>query len=213
MAARIVAVSPDEPRDGRLEEAAEVLRRGGVVALPTETFYGLAVDAFQPAALTRLNRIKRKADNSPILLLLSGPEQLGQVAASGSPALDALSHRFWPGPLTLVVAAAKGVPPEISGGRGTVGVRVPGMLLPRRLAQLLGRPITGVSANLHREAPCRTAEEVVRTFDDQVDMVLDGGEAPGGAPSTIIDLTGPRPIVLRPGLVPLSALKPFLEGL
>jgi len=209
----IIAVSPSEPREDRLQQAAAVLKAGGIAALPTETFYGLAADVFHVEALKRLNRLKKKADDSPILLLLADVTQLALVADAVPLAAEELAGRFWPGPLTMVVPASKDLPREVSGGRGTVGVRVPGMELPRRLAAVLERPITGVSANLHRDPPARTAEDVVRIFDDQIDLVLDGGEAPGGAPSTILDLTVARPCLLRAGAVPLSALRPFLSGL
>ena len=213
MTPRIVAVSPEEPREDRLRQGVEVLRAGGVIALPTETFYGLAADAFHREAVGRLNKLKKKAEDAPILLLLADVSQAALVGRDLPAAFSRMAQTFWPGPLTLVVPAAADVPREISGGRGSVGIRVPGLALPRRLASLLGRPITGISANLHREPPCRTAEEVVRTFESGVDLVLDGGPAPGGAPSTILDLTGPRPKVLRHGIVPDSALAAFLPEL
>jgi L-threonylcarbamoyladenylate synthase len=120
---------------------------------------------------------------------------------------------FWPGPLTLVVPASPGVCDEITGGLGTVAVRVPGLALPRRLARELGRPITGVSANLVGHPPCRTAADVARVFPEGVDLILDGGPTPGGAPSTILDLTTDRPTLLREGILPRSALATYLPDL
>lgn len=213
MAPQVLAVSPDEPREDRLRRAVEVLGEDGVVALPTETFYGLAADAFRNEAVARLNRLKRKADDAPVLLLLADVSQAALVARDVPEQFSKMAEMFWPGPLTLVVPASADVPREITGNTRTVGIRVPGLALPRRIAELLGRPITGVSANLHREPPCRTAEDVVRIFSEGVDLVLDGGPAPGGAPSTILDLTGKRPSVLRHGTVPVSALAAFLPDL
>jgi L-threonylcarbamoyladenylate synthase len=114
--------------------------------------------------------------------------------------------------LTLVVPAAARVPIEVTGGRGSVAVRVPGLALPRRLAAALGRPISGVSANRTTRMPCRTAGEVAGAFAEGLGMILDGGPAHGGAPSTILDLCASPPRVLREGLIPLSALRPFLGG-
>ncbi len=213
MPIRILAVSPDNPRSDRLAEAVGALAAGLVLAVPTETVYGLAADSFHRDALRRLNRIKRKREDSPILLLAADLEQACRVAGRLPPEFEPLAERFWPGPLTVVVPAAPDLPEEVSGGRGTVAVRVPGLALPRSMAGELGRPVTGVSANLHGAPPCRNAEEVVRVLGDEVDMVLDGGQAPGSAPSTIVDLTGPVPRVLRAGIIPVSALAPFLAGL
>ena len=210
---QVLGVDPSRPHVGRLKQAVELLDAGGVVALPTETFYGLAVDAFNPEALARLNRLKGKADDSPILLLLSAVSQVEEVAAAIPPLFHELAKRYWPGPLTLIVPASDRLPREVGGGRDTVAVRVSGLALPRRLARELGRVITGVSANLHGRPPCRTASEVARLFPDQLEMILDGGPSPGGLSSTILDLTGARPRVVREGLLPTSSLRSFLPEL
>jgi len=209
----ILKVDPADPEEDRLQEAAELLRSGEVVALPTETFYGLAADPFDPSAVTRLNALKGKPEASPSLLLLAGPEQVDRVVGRLPESFLVLAEKFWPGPLTLVVPASEHLPEEVTGGRGTVGIRVPGLGLPRRLAQLLGRPVTGVSANLHGRSPCLTASEVVRAFQEGVALVLDGGPAAGGAPSTVLDLTGREPRVIRPGAVPVASLRPLLSKL
>ena len=208
---RVLAVNPAAPREDKLAEAIDVLAGGGVVALATETVYGLAVDASNLTALRRVNPLKDKAELSPILLLLADRLQVAQVSDDLPATFDALVDRFWPGPLTLVIRASSGVPREITGGRDTVAVRVSGSALPRRLAAGLGRPISGVSANLTGRLPCRTAGEVARSFPEGLDMILDGGPAPGGVSSTIVDLSRTPAQVLREGLVPLIALRPFLE--
>jgi tRNA threonylcarbamoyl adenosine modification protein (Sua5/YciO/YrdC/YwlC family) len=215
---RIVTVNPEDPPSERLDLALEVLRREQAVALPTETFYGLAVDCLSSAALRRVNAIKKKAADSPILLLMADADQAETVADPLPDAFRFLAERFWPGPLTLVVRARPEVPDEVSGGRGTVALRVPGLALPRMLAQRLGRPISGPSANRTGEPPCRTAAEVARAFpegggeggESEIAMLLDGGPTAGGAPSTIVDLTQEEPCVLREGLLPLSALRRYL---
>jgi len=208
---RVLAVNPAVPRDDELADAIDVLAGGGVVALPTETVYGLAADASNPSALQRVNRLKGKADGSPILLLLADRRQAEQLCDDLPASFAPLVERFWPGPLTLVVRAAERVPREITGGRGTLALRVSGLALPRRLAAGLGRPISGVSANVTGHPPCRTAGEVARAFPRGLEMILDGGPTPGGLPSTILDLGRTPPQVLREGLLPRAALRPFLE--
>jgi len=210
---RVLAIEPMNPRADRVAEAARILERSGVVALPTETFYGLAVDAFRSDALLRINVLKRKAARSPILLLLADAQQVELVAARLPDRFRELAASFWPGPLTLVVPASREVPDEVTGGSGTVAVRVPGLALPRRLARELGRPITGPSANRHGEPPCRTAGEVAATFGESLDAILDGGSTTAGAPSTILDLCGARARVVREGLLPATSLAPFLGPL
>lgn len=213
MAAQIIPVSPDDPRADRIRLAAGVLDRGGVVAIPTETFYGLAVDSFSSSSLGAANRLKGKDSGSPVLLLLSDRTMAGQVAEELPDSFHALARAFWPGPLTLVVRASKAVPPEVSGGRGTVGIRVPGLALPRHLAAALGRPISGISSNRHGEQPHRNAVEVFRDFPRGLDMILDGGPTPGGAPSTVVDLSQEQPRVIRQGILPVTVFEPFLPGL
>jgi tRNA threonylcarbamoyl adenosine modification protein (Sua5/YciO/YrdC/YwlC family) len=210
---RVVTVNPTHPREDRLAEAVEAIEAGGVLALPTETFYGLACDAFNVDALTRINRLKGKASDSPNLLLISDPGQVEAVSDSVPGRFHELAELFWPGPLTLVVTAAGHVPVEVTGGGGKVAVRVPGLALPRRIARALGRPITGPSANLHGHPACRTALEVAETFGEELEMILDGGSTAAGKPSTILDLTGSVPRILREGILPASSLEPFLPEL
>jgi L-threonylcarbamoyladenylate synthase len=201
------------PREERLAEAVRTLQASGVVALPTETFYGLAADCGDPSALRQLNRLKQKDEDSPILLLAADRAQVTEVAASLPDYFEELARSFWPGPLTLVIPAAGSLPREVSGGRGTVAIRIPGLALPRRLARLIGRPITGISANLHGRPACRTAGEVAAVFSEGVEMILDGGTTQGGASSTVIDLTGKSPRLLRAGVLPAFSLHPFLPDL
>ncbi len=207
---KISAVNPADPREERLEMALDVLRQGELVALPTETFYGLSGDAMNPRAMGRINLLKGKPADTPILLLLSGPEQAEQLCDRIPEGYAELAGMFWPGPLSLVIPAADRVPREVTGGTRTVAVRVPGLALPRRLAAGLGRPISGVSANRHGQPASRTPAEVHRAFPEGLALILEGGPAPGGAPSTILDLTGSQPRVVREGVLPVASLSAFL---
>ena len=207
---RIANVDPHNPRQERLEDAAAVLAAGGVVAVPTETFYGLAADVRNPDALRQINALKGKTAESPLLLLLGSVEQAREVTGPLPRAFDTLVQRFWPGPLTLLVPAAADLDRALVGRTGTVAVRVPGLAIARKLAAVLGRPISGPSANRHGEPPARTAAEVAEVFDDRIDLLLDGGPTTGGAPSTLLDLTVDPPLMLREGLVGAAALQPYL---
>ena len=213
MLPRVLHVDPAAPRDGRVRVAIDALEAGQVVAIPTETFYGLAVDSFDAVAVGRLNELKGKPPGSPALALLADVEQAALVATELPASFHRLAAAFWPGPLTLVVQGVPGLPEPICGARGTVGIRVPGLALPRVLASGLGRPVTGVSANVHGQAACRTAAEVLRALPEGIAVILDGGRTPGGVSSTVLDLSGPRPTLIRVGAVPLDALRPFLPDL
>ncbi len=213
MLPRVIPVNPANPREERVQESVAELRTGSVLAIPTETFYGLAVDAFNAESVSRLNRIKGKAESAPILLLVADVEQARAAAGPIPPRFERLAAMFWPGPLTLVVPAAERLPEQIGGGSGTVGLRVPGLGLPRRLAAALERPITGISANRSGEPACRTAAEVAQMLPEGIDLILDGGPTPGGAPSTVLDLTREHPRLLREGAVPLSALRRYLDDI
>jgi len=210
---QVIPVNPRDPKPARIEAARDVLLAGGVVALPTETFYGLAVDPAQDEAVARLNRLKAKDDDSPVLLLAADVAQVEYVSTAPPPSFALLARTFWPGPLTLVLPAAPGLGSRVTAGLGTVAVRVPGIALPRQLARELGHPVTGVSANLHAQPPPRTAREVAESFPEGIELLLDGGPTPGGGPSTLVDLSGPKPRLLRPGIVPEAALRNFVPDL
>jgi len=208
---KTVSVDPHEPAEDVIRQAAELLESGGICGLPTETFYGLAVDPFNPEALVRLNELKGKVKGEPVLLLAADIAQVTHVAGTGSRLFRVLAREFWPGPLTLVLPMLDETPDEIAPGRHTVAVRVPGLELPRLLAARLGRPISGVSANLHDQPPCHEAAEVAKLFPDELGLVLDGGNAPGNAPSSILDLTGAQAKLLREGAITADTLERFLH--
>ena len=199
-----------QPHDQSLEEqiarGVAILRRGGVVAYPTDTLYGLGADITQPAAVEQVFEIKGRPHGMPLPVLLSGPQDLSLVSDDVPPLAWTLAERFWPGPLTLVVPRAPRVP-AIIGARGwTVAVRVPDHPVPRELARRLGSPITGTSANLSGGPSPHTADDVRRQLGDSVGLIIEGGPPPDGRASTVLDITQSPPRVLRLGAISWETL-------
>jgi L-threonylcarbamoyladenylate synthase len=197
---RVDARHPDGPG---LDAAAAVLEAGGTVAFPTESFYGLGADALDPEAVARVFRIKGRAESNPVLVLVDSVERALSLVAGAGTEVRALMARHWPGPLTLVLPAGPTVPPAITAGTGTVGVRVPGHPVTLALLRAAGRVLTGTSANRSGEPPPSCAEEVARQLPGLVDVILDGGPTAGGAGSTVADCTVWPPRILRQGPVHL----------
>ncbi|MGE5284695.1 MAG: L-threonylcarbamoyladenylate synthase [Actinomycetota bacterium] len=201
------------------------LRAGGAVIFPTDTLYGLGVDPRSEPGLRRLFAAKGRDPGKPIPLLLSGEEQVDRWARHVPPAAVRLMDRFWPGALTLVLPADPGVPPAVTGGGDTVGLRVPDHAVPRALAALLSGAITGTSANRSgNPGAWGSAEEVLREFTGEVDWVLWGGTAadgarreragtsPGSTPgSTVVRMIDDQPVLLREGVLPFRDIIEFLQ--
>ncbi|MDH3628824.1 MAG: L-threonylcarbamoyladenylate synthase [Acidobacteriota bacterium] len=202
MSIRFDVVALADP--GWRSRAVDTLRDGGVVALPTDTFYGLAVCGRDAAALESLNRIKRKSAGSPILMLAADLDQARQILRPETPHLDRLADRFWPGPLTLLGPRQEGWPEAIAVGRQTVAVRVPAAEVPRTVARELGVPISGVSANRHGASPPVTVDAIDL---DGIDLAVDGGACPGGQASTLLDLASDPPRILREGEIGRDAIE------
>jgi len=192
-------VTPELQR--RIEEAARVLRQGGLVAYPTETFYGLGALASCAPALARLAAAKLRPEGKPLPLLAATPEAALALAAAVTPLARRLAERFWPGPLTLVLAAAPGLAGEITAGSGTVAVRVPASEVARALSRLAGGPLVSTSANLTGGPPPTRVEDLDPALSAGIDLVLDAGPTPGGHPSTLVDVTGSTPRLVRAGAV------------
>jgi L-threonylcarbamoyladenylate synthase len=202
---RRLAVDPEQPASQDLGLAARVLQAGGLVAFPTETFYGLGANALDAEAVARVFRAKGRPADKPLLVLVESAERAALVAAEVPAPARRLIARYWPGPLTLVLRARPELPPSLTAGTGTIGVRVPGHRLARALVHAAGFPVTAPSANPHGAASPRTAAEVLAGLGTAVDLILDGGPTPGEAPSTVLDLTGVAPRILRAGAIVLTA--------
>lgn len=196
----------DAELEARVVAAAAVLRGGGIVAYPTETFYGLGALARDAGALARLAHAKGRPDGKPLPLIAADLGQVEEVAAVDA-AARALAARFWPGPLTLVLPAAPDLDPLVTAGSGTVAIRVPGSELARALAREAGGALVSTSANLAGEPPATTAGALAPALLAVLDHVLDGGATPGGLPSTIVALDGGAPRLVRAGAVPFDLLR------
>lgn len=192
--------------------ACEVLQAGGVVAFPTETYYGLAVDPFNPAALSRLFALKRRAPDKPVLLLIENCGQLAPLVAEIPKPFSLLMQRLWPGPLTLVFPAAPALPDMLTGYSGTVGIRFSPHPVARRLVATFGQPITATSANFSGQPAAVSAEGVIDQLGPDVDLVLDGGETPGGMGSTVVGCTDGSIRMIRAGVIPFVEVQSLLGG-
>ena len=206
MSARIVA----DDIDGRAV-AIDVLRSGGVVALPTDTVYGIAVSLETPGGVERLFRVKRRPPDKGIMLLLERVEQAAQIGVM-TPAALALADACWPGGLTVVVPQRQDVPlpAALTAGTATIGLRVPDHATPRALAAGVG-PLPTTSANVSGVPEARTAQEIEAQLGDVIDLILDGGTAHGGPASTVVDCTSDQPTILRVGAISSDAVWTILE--
>lgn len=185
--------------DADIARAADTLRRGGLVAFPTETVYGLGADADDPAALARLYAVKGRPGEHPVIVHVGAPVQLGEWAADVPVAARRLADTLWPGPLTLVVRRAARVLDGVTGGGDTVGVRVPDQPVALALLRAFGGGIAAPSANRFGHVSPTTAEDVRVDLGDDVEVVLDDGACTVGVESTIVDCTGDELVILRPG--------------
>jgi L-threonylcarbamoyladenylate synthase len=202
----VLPVNPVTPEPAAIARAAAVLRAGGLVAFPTETVYGLGANALDAAAVARIFAAKGRPASNPLIVHLADAADLPRVAGTPNAVAARLAARFWPGPLTLVLPRAAGVPDAVTAGGPTVAVRVPSHPVARALIAAAGVPVAAPSANRSTRLSPTTAEHVLADLDGLVDLVLDGGPTPGGIESTVIDVTGDVPRLLRPGPVGPSAL-------
>ncbi len=197
MDSETVRLAIDDP--GALERAAELLRRGELVAFPTDTVYGVGANAFLERAVERLFRVKKRPVDLPIPLLLSEETVMETVCIDIPPVAWRLAARFWPGGLSLVLVRSQMVPDAVTAGGSTVAVRVPDLPPLRELTRRLGAPLAATSANLHGQPPPVTADEVESVLGGCIPLLLDGGACPGGVASTVLDLTVQPHAILRPG--------------
>lgn len=193
------AVRPDSVS---IERAVMSLHRGGVIAIPTDTLYGLAVDPFNAAAVARVFAIKGRPGERALPVVAADVAQVRAWIGEMGPLANRLAAQFWPGPLTLVMHAPPTLAPGVSGDRETVGVRVPAHAVTRALCAAFARPLTATSANLSGEPATSDPNQVAIRLGDCLDVLLDAGPTAGGPASTVIDVTGAEPQLIRAGAVP-----------
>jgi L-threonylcarbamoyladenylate synthase len=198
---RRVFVNPEAPHRDAVQEAATLIRRGGLIALPTDTLYGLAADPFRRDAVARVFEVKGRSGERALPLIAFDIAQVTASLGRLTPIGERLAAAYWPGPLTLLVAAPPAVASGVSAGTGRVGVRVPAAAVARAVCRAVGRPVTATSANVSGQPATADPDEVERTLGARIDLLLDGGPARGGAPSTIVDVTGGAPRLVRAGVI------------
>lgn len=195
---KIIETDTANPDPNTISIAAQVIKKGGIVAFPTDTCYGLAVNPFDANAVDRLFEIKGRNPEKAFILLVSSIEMLQKVITQISPLQKSLIKEFWPGPLTLILKKNHCVPNQVGGKNQTIGVRYPKAELSIRLIEKVGFPLTATSANRSGERPSETAKEIKESIGEKLDLILDAGRC-GKPPSTILDLTVTPPKLLRKG--------------
>jgi L-threonylcarbamoyladenylate synthase len=195
-----------------IEEAARIILQGGVVAFPTETFYGLAADALNEGALQKIFQIKGREKKKPLLLLVGDRDWVPGLVREISPLAERLMEKFWPGPLTLVFEASPHLPTILTADTGRLGLRISSHPVAQSLVHAAGRAVTGTSANLSGRPSASTAEEVFQALgSSNLDALLDGGKTAGGLGSTVLDVSGISTQVIREGVISRRDLARFLR--
>jgi L-threonylcarbamoyladenylate synthase len=209
---RTLLVDPDHPDRSILDEAARILRSGGLVAFGTETVYGLGADATSPAAVARIFEAKGRPAYNPLIVHAATAEMARRCVSAWPEPAERLAQRFWPGPLTLVLPRSAMIPDIVTAGRATVAVRVPAPAVARELIARAGRPLAAPSANRSTGVSPTLARHVLDDLDGRIDLILDSGATTHGLESTVLDLTPQPPRLLRPGALPVALLEEALGG-
>jgi len=208
----VLTVDPVSCRVEDFRDAVEWLRAGRIIAFPTDTFYGLAVDPASSPAVRDLFRLKGRPAEVAVPLIASSLAQVESLGVPWTAAMKTLARTFWPGPVSLICEAPAGISPGVHGGAGTVAIRVPDHRVARTLADAWGAPITATSANRSGEPPVQSAEALTFLAADAAVLVVDGGMTPGGAPSTIVDARGETPVLVRAGAIAWNRVLESIQG-
>ena len=213
MTAELLRIHPDEPEPVLIERVVQRLNSGEVVALPTDTFYGLAVDPVNLRAVDRIYDLKSRARHKPLSLLIADVSQAYELARSIDTGFDRLAERFWPGPLTIIVKAGSKLPLRVTANTGNVALRVPEAPICRAVVAKLGLPITATSANLRSLPECTYAGCVREQFGDKIPLIVDGGPTARSMATTIVDLSGGANswMILREGAIPTHEIALALQ--
>jgi tRNA threonylcarbamoyl adenosine modification protein (Sua5/YciO/YrdC/YwlC family) len=193
-----------------LEIASAAILQGKIIAIPTDTYYALAGDPFNLQTVDLIFQAKGRQSWKPLLLLIDSVDQAETIAQNIPDRFYKIAEAFWPGPLTLILPAGKNVPLKVTGGTGTVGIRIPACNFTRMLANAIDRPLIGTSANLTTHPACASAEEVLEQLGGKIELVIDAGKSAATTASTIVDLTQDPPKIAREGATPLEQLHKYL---
>jgi L-threonylcarbamoyladenylate synthase len=207
---RILRIDPVHPEPEHILPVCDVLRRDGVILYPTETFYGLGANVYSARAIKKIYGLKSRGFNKPLSVVICDIPMLKKVAAEIPPVLNDLAESFWPGPLTLILAAAPDIPFQLLAGFDTIAVRIPGHAWLRCLIREAGFPLTSTSANLSGDSEHTDPYQAAASLQGKVDLIVDGGITQGESASTIVDLTSDPPRIVRQGAVPRIRLKRYL---
>ncbi len=211
MVTQRITINGNSPDARALELASEAILQGKVIAIPTDTYYALAADPFNLHAVDQIFQTKGRLSWKPLLLLIDTVEQVEAIAQNIPDLFYQVAEEFWPGPLTIVLPARKNVPLKVTGGTGTVGVRIPSCPFARMLSNALDIPLIGTSANLSNHPACSSAIEVLEQLEGRIELVIDGGDSPAKTASTLLDLTQAPPRLLREGAISAEQLKKYLS--
>lgn len=211
--AKVLKVNANDPRSlsESLPAIQSVLEEGGVIAFPTDTFYGLGADPSNLAGLRRIFDIKQRPLDKPLLILVASPQDIGGWVTEPSPLAEKAMKSFWPGPLTLVFQALSSVSPILTSGTGKLGIRCPDNSFTRSLMAGLGHALTAPSANLSGEPEPETAEDVMDSLGSKIDLVVDAGPSPRSQASSVLDTTSNPPTWIREGAIPREQAETALE--
>ena len=198
----IIKIDPKNPSSHKLKKAASVLKNGGLVIFPTETLYGLAGKVSDEEALKKIYNIKERSLRKALPVMVSHISKIPEVAEEFPEKGRILANKYWPGPLTLILTSSPSISPLITGGRKSVGVRIPANRIALELLEITGEPLAVTSANISEKDNIFEINEIIRNFEKKVDAIIDGGPLHFCIPSTIVDITGNSPVILREGKIP-----------
>jgi L-threonylcarbamoyladenylate synthase len=206
MLTRIIKINPQRPEKDKINEAVKIIKRGGLAVFPTETVYGLGSSALNKKAVAQIFKLKKRERGKPLLILIGEKKDLKKFVKNISPLARKLIRKYWPGPLTLVFLKSKIIPSIVTGGGKKLAIRLSGSKIARELARKSGLPLIGTSANLAGKSDITSPQKVMRQFKNKVDLIIDGGVTSLCLPSTVVDVTGKVPIVLREGAIKIKKL-------
>ena len=211
MSAELLKISPEKPDPAAMRYAAEFIRRGELVAVPTDTFYGIAADPFNLAAVDQIYRVKGRPETRALPILVNTTTRALALSRDVPYTFHKLAAKFWPGPLTMLVEASSGVPLKVTAHTGNVALRWPKCSIVNSLIDLIQGPITGTSGNISGQPACATAVELLEQLGDRLPLIIDAGETPGNLASTIVKLEGDDWAIMREGVITEQEIRTALE--